>query len=65
MTELDYTQEMYRKPYNKTEGYMNGSAAGNRGLACVITHITLDKVLVCICCSQQELFLEELALQHR
>lgn len=65
MTELDYTQEMYRKPSSKIEGYLNGSAAGNWGLACIITHITLDKVLVRICCSQQELFLEELALQHR
>lgn len=43
MTELDYTQEMYRKPSSKIEGYLNGSAAGNWGLACVITRITLDK----------------------
>ena len=51
MTELDYTPEICRKPYHKMEG--------------LVEHIALNKVLVCLCCSQQELFLEELSLQHR
>lgn len=56
MTKLDHTRVIYRKPYSRTGGYWHGSADGDQGLACVITHITLDKVLVCLGFSQQEPF---------
>lgn len=65
MTELDRTWVIYRKPCDKTEECWHGSADGNCGLACVITHSTLGKVLVRLGFSQQEPFKEELGWQHR
>lgn len=56
ITKLDCTQLIYRKPYNRIGGYWHGLADGNQGLVCVITHITLNKALVCLGFSQQEPF---------
>lgn len=57
MTELDCAQVICRKPYNRVGRYRwHGSADSEQGMACVITHITLDKALVCLGFSQQEPF---------